>query len=134
MPKKKLTAIDLFSGSGGLTLGLKHAGFRVIGAVECDSLAVETYRINHKNTILWETDIRDLSVLEVKWCGVGDLNPLCHPGGENLPVYSSNYHIEGRLTCPPHGWPLQSGWFQWVHSLRYLLHHKCYLVEHLRPW
>lgn len=66
MPKKKLTAIDIFSGSGGLTLGLKHAGFRVIGAVECDSLAVETYRINHKNTILWETDIRDLSVLEVK--------------------------------------------------------------------
>jgi DNA (cytosine-5)-methyltransferase 1 len=65
LPKKKLTAIDLFSGSGGLTLGLKHAGFRVIGAVDCDSLAAETYRANHKNTMLWETDICDLSVSEV---------------------------------------------------------------------
>ncbi|MDD2754460.1 MAG: DNA cytosine methyltransferase [Methanothrix sp.] len=66
MPKKRPIAIDLFSGSGGLTLGLKQAGFRVIGAVECDSLAAETYRVNHKNTVLWETDIRALSISDVK--------------------------------------------------------------------
>lgn len=64
MPKRQPIAIDLFSGSGGLTLGLKHAGFRVIGAVDCDSLAAETYRANHKNTVLWERDIRDLAVSE----------------------------------------------------------------------
>ena len=84
MPKKLLTAIDLFSGSGGLTLGLKQAGFRVIGAVDCDSLAAETYRENHKKTVLWETDIRDLSVLEVSsWLGLsaGELDLLagCPP-------------------------------------------------------
>jgi DNA (cytosine-5)-methyltransferase 1 len=65
MTKRKPTAIDLFSGSGGLTLGLKLAGFRVIGAVDCDSLAVETYRSNHKNTVIWERDINILSVSEV---------------------------------------------------------------------
>lgn len=65
MPKKRPTAIDLFSGSGGLTLGLKNAGFRVIGAVDSDSLAAETYRVNHNDTFLWEMDIRDLSVSEV---------------------------------------------------------------------
>lgn len=65
MPRKRPVAIDLFSGSGGLTLGLKNAGFRVIGAVDCDSLAAETYRVNHNNTILWEKDIKDLSVSEV---------------------------------------------------------------------
>jgi DNA (cytosine-5)-methyltransferase 1 len=84
MPKKLLTAIDLFSGSGGLTLGLKRAGFRVIGAVDCDSLATETYRANHKNTVLWETDIRDLSVSEVSsrlGLRVGELDLLagCPP-------------------------------------------------------
>lgn len=84
MPRKRPTAIDLFSGSGGLTLGLKHAGFRVIGAVDCDSLAAETFRTNHKDTMLWETDIQDLSVSEVSsrlGLRAGDLDLLagCPP-------------------------------------------------------
>lgn len=59
-------AVDLFSGCGGLTLGLKQAGFRVLGAVEIDPLAAESYRTNHKAVKVWESDIRDLSVSEVK--------------------------------------------------------------------
>lgn len=64
MPKP--IAIDLFSGCGGLTLGLKQAGFRVIGAVEIDPLAAETYKANHKRVKLWETDISKLTSTEVK--------------------------------------------------------------------
>jgi DNA (cytosine-5)-methyltransferase 1 len=62
---KKLTAIDLFSGCGGLTLGLKQAGFNVIGAVEIDSLAVETYRVNHSKVNIWHKDIRKLTGTEI---------------------------------------------------------------------
>tara|TARA_B100000029_G_scaffold362042_1_gene355051 strand:+ start:148 stop:1506 length:1359 start_codon:yes stop_codon:yes gene_type:complete len=39
-------AIDLFAGPGGLSLGLKEAGFELIGAVEKDSDAGKTYRYN----------------------------------------------------------------------------------------
>ncbi len=39
-------AIDLFAGPGGLSLGLKNSGFEVIGAVEWDKDAGETYRLN----------------------------------------------------------------------------------------
>jgi DNA (cytosine-5)-methyltransferase 1 len=53
-------AIDLFSGCGGLTLGLKQAGFLVIGAVELDPIAVHTYRANHKRVRVWSQDIRSL--------------------------------------------------------------------------
>lgn len=56
--KKKPVAVDLFSGCGGLTLGLKRAGFRVAVAVENDSLACRTYRANHGSTALIERDIR----------------------------------------------------------------------------
>src|SRR2546425_11729425 len=64
-PRMKPRAIDLFPGCGGLTLGLKQAGFRVRGAVEIDSLAVETYRRNHRRVVVWNRDIRRLPVVEV---------------------------------------------------------------------
>ena len=54
--------MDLFSGAGGLTLGLKWAGFQVVGAIEADALAAETYRANHPEVRLWAGDIRQVSV------------------------------------------------------------------------
>lgn len=63
---KRTCAIDLFCGCGGLTLGLKQAGFEVIGAVDNDSLAVETYKVNHPEVYVWEEDICALTALKVK--------------------------------------------------------------------
>jgi DNA (cytosine-5)-methyltransferase 1 len=59
--RSKPRAVDLFCGAGGLTEGLRQAGFRVIGAVELDPLAASTYRLNHKTVKLWEQDIRHLT-------------------------------------------------------------------------
>ena len=66
----KLIAVDLFSGCGGMTLGLKQAGFKVIGAVETDPLAVETYKTNHPEVKLWQKDIRKISGSEML-CALG---------------------------------------------------------------
>ena len=59
------TAIDLFSGGGGLTAGLKEAGFRVIGAIDSDAVSADTYRQNHPEVRLWNEDIRSLDVAEI---------------------------------------------------------------------
>jgi DNA (cytosine-5)-methyltransferase 1 len=40
------TAIDLFSGAGGLSLGLQDAGFSVLAGADSDPFAVETYLAN----------------------------------------------------------------------------------------
>ena len=61
----ELTAIDLFSGAGGTSIGLQQAGFRVIAAIELNPLAVESYELNLPETTVWERDIRQVSTDEV---------------------------------------------------------------------
>lgn len=63
--EQTLHAVDLFSGCGGLSLGLKVAGFDVVAAVEVDLKAQETYRLNHPNVRLYAQDIRELDPAEV---------------------------------------------------------------------
>ncbi|MGK4354218.1 DNA cytosine methyltransferase [Enterobacter cloacae] len=60
-----LTAIDLFCGAGGLTCGLKMAGFDVKLGVELEHVAAETYRVNHPEHPLYEADIRTLNPFEI---------------------------------------------------------------------
>jgi DNA (cytosine-5)-methyltransferase 1 len=65
MTERKPIAIDLFSGVGGLSEGLKQAGYRVAGAVELDAAACQIYRLNHPKARLWNIDIRKLSAQSV---------------------------------------------------------------------
>ena len=89
--KKRFYAIDLFSGCGGLTLGLRQAGFDVIAAIENDPLAAEAYKANHPGVALKETDIKKLSPKRLRSelgmrCGDLDLLAGCPPcqGFSNL--------------------------------------------------
>lgn len=53
-------AIDLFAGAGGLSLGLRQAGWNIVAACEYDTSAADTYR---KNFGLEKTfgDVREVS-------------------------------------------------------------------------
>jgi DNA (cytosine-5)-methyltransferase 1 len=56
------TAIDLFCGSGGVTAGLKAAGWKILAAVDNDEVAARTYRANHPEVVLLEDDICDENI------------------------------------------------------------------------
>lgn len=61
-----LTAIDLFSGCGGLTTGLKKAKFRVLAGVELDNAAADVFKLNHPDVHLWKEDISGLTGQKIK--------------------------------------------------------------------
>ncbi len=98
---KRVLAVDLFSGCGGLTCGLQRAGFDVIGAVENDALSVESYVANHKQIVVWHRDIRKLPVSVVMRTlnlkeGELDLLAGCPPcqGFSTLVTNNGRYHVD----------------------------------------
>jgi DNA (cytosine-5)-methyltransferase 1 len=78
----RFTAIDIFAGSGGLTVGLKRAGFQVIAAVEIEPHAFATYKANHPEVQAYKQDIRTVK-------------------GKSLSSLSHNGKISVLSGCPP---------------------------------
>jgi DNA (cytosine-5)-methyltransferase 1 len=76
------TAIDIFAGGGGLTVGLKRAGFRVVAAVEIEPHAFSTYKTNHPEVHAFKQDVRTVK-------------------GKSLLNYSPNGEIDLLSGCPP---------------------------------
>jgi DNA (cytosine-5)-methyltransferase 1 len=64
--KNHFISFDLFSGVGGLTEGLRKAGFNTRFAFEINETASKTYSMNHESTIVVTKDIRDVDMDEIK--------------------------------------------------------------------
>ena len=75
-----MKAIDLFCGAGGLSLGLKRAGWELVASVEHDHYASATHRLNFPNCQHFDCDIQ-----QIDWrpfAGKVDLvagGPPCQP-------------------------------------------------------
>ena len=59
---KNLTAISLFSGAGGMDIGVQQAGFTILSCLELDKNCCETLRENisreNRKTVVYEGDIK----------------------------------------------------------------------------
>ena len=56
-----MNTIDLFSGPGGLSIGLKRAGYRIRANVEINRDAMETYVSHDANAVHYNGDVREIS-------------------------------------------------------------------------
>ena len=83
----KPLALSLFSGAGGLDIGVDAAGFNTIGAIELDPHCAATLRQNFRRKAVWQVDIRALDperAADALGFRVGELSllyggPPCQP-------------------------------------------------------
>lgn len=61
----ELSAISLFSGAGGLDLGVERSGYRVHAALEYDADAATTLQTNFPHTVVLHRDIREVTTAEL---------------------------------------------------------------------
>jgi DNA (cytosine-5)-methyltransferase 1 len=71
---KRRTAVDLFAGAGGLSEGLREAGFHVLVANEKQQDAVLTYKKNHPETKMIPGDITEIGDSELIPAIKGDID------------------------------------------------------------
>ncbi len=74
-----MKAIDLFAGAGGLSLGLKNAGWEVAAAIEFDKYAAATHHENFPGTRTMRTDVRDVDWAAFKGIDLVAGGPPCQP-------------------------------------------------------
>lgn len=69
---KKLNAIDLFCGAGGLSLGFQQAGFNIIIGVDNEQAALDTFEYNHKGAVGLNADLSQKETFELILEKAGD--------------------------------------------------------------
>ena len=84
----KLYFIDLFSGPGGLTAGLKKSGFTPLLAIDNDKDACATYKDNNSEANVICEDINNINIMEIKRITKGKkISLLC--GGSPCQSFST---------------------------------------------
>lgn len=116
---RELRAVDLFSGCGGLTHGLKAAGFQVVAAVEIDRIAADTFRANHPEVSLYQRDIRKIpaeAMLKALSLKRGELDLLA--GCPPCQGFSSMKTLNGSLSTDDSGNELIFQYLRYVRVFR----------------
>ena len=73
--------LDTFAGAGGFSLGFDLAGCQVVGGIEIDQWAANTFSANHPDAQVLCTAMEDLPDDELKGSYSGDLRPHIILGG-----------------------------------------------------
>jgi DNA (cytosine-5)-methyltransferase 1 len=115
--RRPLRAIDLFCGAGGLTQGLKDAGYELAFALDKDKNSCETYRRNHPEVDVVCASITELTPEEIAHRAGGVVDVVV--GGPSCQTFSTH----GR----------RNNWVPEGDERNELWEHMFAVIEHLEP-
>ena len=67
-----MKVLDTFAGAGGFSLGFEMAGCEIVGAIETDAWACETFEFNHPKSIVIKSNIEEISDKKLKKLFLGN--------------------------------------------------------------
>lgn len=83
---------SLFAGVGGICQAFNEAGQDVVWANEIDSNACNTYRLNHKNVLLIEGDVKEISASSLGHIDILTAGFPCQPF--SIAAHGTGFHDE----------------------------------------
>jgi DNA (cytosine-5)-methyltransferase 1 len=124
MQQKQPSAISLFAGAGGCSLGFQQAGYHILYANELDKAAAETYKANFPGTCLEQRDI-----CEIDFEHLADSLSL---SAESLDILIGGPPCQGFSTAGMRFWddPRSQLLKQYVRALK-ILRPKWFLMENV---
>ncbi len=97
MIQGQFSAIEIFSGGGGLAVGLKEAGFNTLAAVEVEPHAVATFEANHPSVQVFSQDVRTITGLMLSPFTKGEIDVLAAcPPCQGFSSLTAKWHREDK--------------------------------------
>lgn len=129
---ESLKAVSLFSGCGGLDLGMENAGFRILAGVDTDPFSAQSHAVNFPDAEFFQGSITDFTEARVKaMVGERDLSDTdLLIGGPPCPPFSKSrfYRTDKpRAMDDPVGEVTISGYLETLRWLR----PKMFLLENV---
>lgn len=100
---RRLRVLDAFAGAGGFSLGFQLSGFDIVGAIEIDSWASQTFLHNHPSSIVLTRDIELLSDADIATIFSGHNKPDVVIGGPPCQGFSIANRSAGDPKDPRNG-------------------------------
>lgn len=119
-----LLSIDMFAGAGGLSAGLRLAGFKCLWANEIDKFAANTFSANFPSTAVETKDVRELSPCVIrKYLGldIGQIDLIAGgPPCQGFSTYGKRNELDPRNQ-------LYRNFFEFIGEFR----PKCFVMENV---
>ena len=98
-------ALDLFCGCGGISAGLRKAGFRILAGADVEKHYIQTYRVNFPEAESLEVDLASMNpedLMQVLNFKQGELDllaggPPCQGFSKNVPRSQRTFDLKNNL-------------------------------------